>query len=91
MLAIQPGRSDFVTEVKYYDKWLKEPDVGVALDPEWRLGEGQFAPEVFGNVTGDELDRTAAYLSAFVKAHDLPEKVMLYHQLRVDIEVFSPG
>lgn len=85
LLAIQPGRSDFVTEVKFYEKWLREPDVGVALDPEWRMHEGQFAPEVFGHVTGKELDRTAAYLSGLVEEHNLPEKVMLYHQLRVDI------
>lgn len=85
LLAIQPGRSDFVTEVTFYERWLREPDVGVALDPEWRLHEGQFAPEVFGHVTGKELDETAAYLAGLVAEHDLPEKVMLYHQLRVDI------
>ena len=36
ILDIQPGRSDFFTETKRLRKWLKEPDVGLALDPEWR-------------------------------------------------------
>jgi len=33
LLNIQPGRADFIDEVKHYEKWLVEPDVGVALDP----------------------------------------------------------
>ena len=85
LLAIQPGRSDFVTEVKFYEKWLKEPDVGVALDPEWRMGPGEIPMRVFGHVTGKELNDTAAYLAGVVADNDLPEKVFLYHQLRVDI------
>ena len=40
MLDIQPGRSDFFTETTRLRKWLKEPDVGLALDPEWRMGPG---------------------------------------------------
>ncbi|STD12931.1 Uncharacterised protein [Dermatophilus congolensis] len=85
LLAIQPGRSDFVTETKYYEKFLKEPDVGVALDPEWRMGPGEIPMKTFGHVSGQELDDTAAYLEKLVKDNNLPEKVMLYHQLRADI------
>lgn len=85
LLAIQPGRSDFVTETKYYEKFLKEPDVGVALDPEWRMGPGEIPMQTYGHVTGKELDDTAAYLQQIVQENNLPEKVMLYHQLRVDI------
>ena len=40
ILDIQPGRSDFFTETKRLRKWLKEPDVGLALDPEWRMSRG---------------------------------------------------
>ena len=38
ILDVQPGRSDFFTETRRLRKWLKEPDVGLALDPEWRMG-----------------------------------------------------
>ena len=41
ILDIQPGRSDFFTETKRLRKWLKEPDVGLALDPEWRMAPGE--------------------------------------------------
>jgi hypothetical protein len=33
VLDIQPGRSDFFTEATRLRKWLKQPDVGLALDP----------------------------------------------------------
>ncbi|MBK9102292.1 MAG: hypothetical protein IPM90_12490 [Austwickia sp.] len=85
LLNIQPGRSDFVTEVKHWEKYLVDPHVGVALDPEWRMGPGQVPMRVFGSVTGAELNAVAEYLSGLVKRHNLPEKVMVVHQLRLDI------
>lgn len=85
LLNIQPGRSDFLTEVKHWEKYLVDPHVGVALDPEWRMGKGQVPMRVFGSVNGTELDAVAAYLAGLVKKHNLPEKVMVVHQLRLDI------
>lgn len=85
LLNIQPGRSDFLTEVKHWEKYLVDPHVGVALDPEWRMGKGQVPMRVFGSVNGTELNAVAAYLSGLVAKHNLPEKVMVVHQLRLDI------
>ena len=89
LLNIQPGRADLLQEVQAYERWLREPDVGVALDPEWAVGPGQVPGRVFGQVTGAQLDGVAAYLSGLVASHELPEKVMLYHQLAPHI-VQSP-
>ena len=41
VLDIQPGHSDFFTEATRLRKWLREPDVGLALDPEWHVQAGQ--------------------------------------------------
>jgi len=41
VMLLQPGRSEFLPEAKAFQKWLKEPDVGVALDPEWAMDHGQ--------------------------------------------------
>lgn len=81
LLNIQPGRADFLDEVKYFEKWLVNPDVGVALDPEWSMGPGEIPMHVFGHTTGAKLDECAAWLADLVAQHDLPEKVMVYHQL----------
>ena len=81
LLNIQPGRADFIVEVKAYEKWLREPDVGVALDPEWAMDPGQVPGRMFGHTTGKELNSVAAYLSGVVERNQLPEKIMVYHQL----------
>jgi hypothetical protein len=81
LLNIQPGRAAFLDEVKHWEPWLREPDVGLALDPEWAVKAGQVPGKVFGRTTGAELDAVAAYVAGIVAANRLPEKVMLYHQL----------
>ena len=81
LLNVQPGRARFLDEVRALEPWLREPDVGVALDPEWAIGPGQVPGKVFGQVAGSELDAVAGYLSGRVVRGDLPEKVMVVHQL----------
>jgi hypothetical protein len=85
ILDIQPGRSDFFTETKRLEKWLKEPDVGLALDPEWRMGEGQIPGQVIGSVGAREVNATTAWLDQLVTKHDLPQKLLLIHQFTDDM------
>ena len=81
LLNLQPGRSEFLAEAKAFEKWLKHPDVGVALDPEWAMDPGQRPGGVYGHTTGAELDGVARYLAGLVKRYNLPQKVMVYHQV----------
>jgi hypothetical protein len=81
LLNIQPGRARFLDETRAYARWLREADVGVALDPEWAMGPGQHPGHEFGHTTGAELDAVAVYLSQAVRRYHLPEKVLVYHQL----------
>ncbi|NNG38146.1 hypothetical protein HJ588_02515 [Flexivirga sp. ID2601S] len=85
LLNIQPGRATFLDEVKAVERWLREPDVGLALDPEWSVGPGQTPGKVFGHTTGQVLDDVASYVSGLVTEHKLPEKPMVIHVLRRDI------
>lgn len=85
LLNVQPGRAGFLDEVTRLEPWLSEPDVGLALDPEWAVGPDEVPGDVFGSTTGAELDSVAAYLSALVTEHDLPEKVMVFHQLHASV------
>ncbi|PID97014.1 MAG: hypothetical protein CSA84_01225 [Actinomycetales bacterium] len=85
LLNIQPGRAAFLDEVKAWERWLREPDVGLALDPEWAVKAGQIPGRVYGSTTGAELDEIAAWVSDLVATHQLPEKVLLYHQLHTSI------
>ncbi len=86
LLNIQPGQSDFLTEVKAYERYLREPDVGVALDPEWAMWKaGQVPGSVYGRTTGEVINDVAAYLADLVRENDLPEKVLVFHQVNVHV------
>jgi hypothetical protein len=80
ILDIQPGRSDFFTEATRLRRWLKLPDVGLALDPEWRMDPGEVPGQVIGHVGAREVNATAAWLSQLVAKYDLPQKLFLVHE-----------
>lgn len=87
LLNIQPGRQDFLTVVRRLRPWLEQPDVGLALDPEWAVGPREVPGRTFGRTTGTELDAVAAYLDALVRAGNLPQKAMVFHQLAARVVV----
>jgi hypothetical protein len=82
LLNIQPGHSDFLTEAKHFEKFLREPDVGLALDPEWAMTNDRQTPgAAFGRTSGGTIDEVAQYLATIVKDNDLPEKALVFHQV----------
>ena len=83
ILDIQPGRSDFLTESKRYESVLMRPNVGLALDPEWRMGPGQVPGQVVGQVSAAEVNQVSAWLSDLVVENDLPEKIFMVHQFQL--------
>ena len=85
LLDIQPGRSDFFTEATRLEKWLKEPDVSLALDPEWRVGDGEVPGQIIGHVDAREVNATSAWLSQLVTRDKLPEKLFVIHQFTDDM------
>ncbi len=85
VLDVQPGRSDFFTEVTRLERWLKEPDVGLALDPEWRMGPGEVPGQVIGSVEAREVNAVSAWLSQLVERNRLPQKLFLIHQFTNDM------
>lgn len=81
LLNIQPGHSDFLTELRHYERFLREPDVGVALDPEWAMKAKQKPGAYYGQTTGHVVDAVAEYLARIVADGDLPEKALVVHQM----------
>lgn len=80
ILDIQPGRSDFVTEARALAPFLAEPDVGLALDPEWRMRPDEVPGRVIGQVDAEEVNRVAGWMARMVKRRNLPDKILLVHQ-----------
>jgi hypothetical protein len=85
LLDIQPGRADFVTEAWALRRWLREPDVGLALDPEWRMGPGEVPGNVIGSVSAREVNEVSAWLAGIVRERRLPEKLFVIHQFTDDM------
>jgi len=85
VLDLQPGRTDFPAQAKLYEQLLREPHVGLALDPEWRLYGDQRPMDQIGSVSAQEVNQTGAWLSEITKRYDLPQKLFLLHQFRMDM------
>lgn len=80
VLDIQPGRGSFAPEVERLRPFLVQPDVGLALDPEWHVGPGQLPGKVIGQTDADVVNASATYLSNLVKTYNLPEKLLIVHR-----------
>lgn len=83
VLDLQPGRADFLSQAKRYASLLKYPNVGLALDPEWRLKPGQVPLVQIGSVSIHEVNATAAWLADLAKRNALPQKLFLLHEFRL--------
>jgi hypothetical protein len=79
VLDIQPGHANFVDEARHLDRWLREPDVGIALDPEWHT-PGAVPGTVIGSVGVDQVNAVARHVAAIVRERKLPEKLFVVHQ-----------
>lgn len=86
VLDIQPGHADFLSETKRLARWLREPDVGLALDPEWHT-PGAVPGTRIGSTTADEVNAVVKYVAGIVRANDLPQKLLVIHQFTDDMIV----
>lgn len=82
VLDLQSGRSNFLEQAMRYEDLLRLPHVGLALDPEWRLGPDQVHLEQIGTVDAAEINRVSEWLAAIVREEILPQKLLLLHQFR---------
>lgn len=85
VLDLQPGRSDFLSQAKRYESLLAMPNVGLALDPEWRLKKNQKHLRQIGSVNVAEINRTSDWLANLTRKHSLPQKLLILHQFQAQM------
>ena len=85
LLDVQPGLATFPEEVRRLKKWLVQPDVGLALDPEWRIQPGQVPGRVIGSVSAEEVNAVSIDLAALIRERNLPQKLFVIHQFTNDM------
>jgi hypothetical protein len=85
VLDLQPGRTDFLTQAKQYEELLALPNVGLAIDPEWRLGPNQTHLTQIGGVDAAEVNAVTQWLAELTNARALPQKMLVLHQFRLSM------
>jgi hypothetical protein len=85
VLDLQPGRADFLDVAKSWAWALRDPWVGLALDPEWRMGRHGVPGRRIGSVGAAEVNRVSAWLDDLTARERLPEKIFMLHEFRTDM------
>jgi hypothetical protein len=85
ILDLQPGRASLLAQARRYQSLLELPDVGLALDPEWKLQPGQLPLHQIGSVSIGEVNSVVRWLADLTARHRLPQKLLVLHQFRLSM------
>ena len=85
VLDLQPGRANLLAQARRYEPLLRLPNVGLALDPEWKLQPGQLPLQQIGGVGIDEINSVIDWLAGLTTRRHLPQKLLVLHQFRLSM------
>jgi hypothetical protein len=80
ILDVQTGRSAVMDEILYLLPYLEQPDVYLALDPEFSMGSDGVPGRRIGTMRASEVNDAIAVLEFVVVSRRLPSKVLIVHQ-----------
>ena len=79
-LDIQVGFSDLQTEVPYFEKYLKLPNVHLGIDAEFSMKTGIRPGKVVGTFDAKDINFAGEYLARLVRENNLTPKVLIVHR-----------
>ena len=79
-LDVQVGFSNVQTEVPLLEKYLKMPQVHLAIDPEFSMKTGIRPGKVVGTLDASDINFAANYLAGLVKENNLTPKILIIHR-----------
>jgi len=85
ILDLQPGRASLLDQAKLYEPLLAMPNVGLALDAEWKLQPGQLPLQQIGSVSITEVNSVVHWLAGLTAELHLPQKVLVLHQFQLSM------
>ena len=85
ILDVQTGHSTVLDELAYLAPYLQEPDVYLALDPEFSMGNGAIPGQRIGQMHADDVNDAIAVLECVQERYHLPPKVLMVHQFTMDM------
>jgi hypothetical protein len=80
ILDVQTGHSSVLAELSYLAPYLQQPDVYLALDPEFSMGDGGIPGQRIGTMKADDVNDAIDVLEYVQERYKLPRKVLLVHQ-----------
>lgn len=80
ILEVQTGLSTYQSEIPALEKYLKMPNVHLALDPEFNMKGGEAPGTVIGSVSAADVNYVIEYLAQLVRDNNLPPKVLIIHR-----------
>lgn len=91
VLDLQPGRDNLLTQARRYQALLERPNVGLALDPEWKLQPRQKPLRQIGGVHIAEVNSVVRWLAALTAHRHLPQKLLVLHQFQLTMLLGERG
>ncbi len=79
LIDFQTGRDTYLDQVPQYLDLLAEPDVHIALDPEWDMEEGQVPNQVIGSSDATEINEVMELVADVIRENRLPRKLVIVH------------
>jgi hypothetical protein len=80
VLDVQPRLSGVAQELEYLRPFLSEPDVYLALDPEFDMDQGQAPGRAIGHMHASDVNLALDVLHGLITSRGLPPKVLIVHQ-----------
>lgn len=85
VIDLQPGQGNFLEQAKAYEDLLRRPNVGLALDAEWKLNPGEAPLSRIGSAAASEINEVADWLAELIRDNDLPQKAFVLHQFNLSM------
>jgi hypothetical protein len=79
ILDVQPARANALDELDRLRKWLRKPDVDLAVDAEWNVGPRGKPGVTQGAISAKKINRMSKRLMGIVKNRGLPQKALIVH------------
>ena len=80
LLEIQAGKSNLMDEIRHFEHYLSQPQVHLAIDPEFAMKYGQPPGTAVGTVDATDVNAVVEYLASLVEKFHLPPKILIVHR-----------
>jgi hypothetical protein len=85
ILDVQVALSTLPYELPMLEKYLKMPQVHLAIDPEFSMKYGNPPGTVIGTFDATDVNYAAQYLANLVNTYHLPPKILIVHRFTQDM------